>query len=133
MTIGARITGVGRYVPERILTNADLEKIVETSDEWITTRTGIRERHIAGDGETTASMGALAAARALAVAGVSADSVDLIVVATLTPALAGLRWLLRIDWERRCPEGSAGAGIHASAAEWEKESPGRPCWACLPN
>jgi 3-oxoacyl-[acyl-carrier-protein] synthase-3 len=79
------IVGWGHEVPKAVITNADLEKIVETSDEWISTRTGIRERHIAGDGETTASMGAIAAARALAVAGVSADSVDLIVVATLTP------------------------------------------------
>ncbi|MFM8915153.1 MAG: beta-ketoacyl-ACP synthase III, partial [Candidatus Limnocylindrus sp.] len=79
------IVGWGHEVPKSVLTNADLEKIVETSDEWISTRTGIRERHIADNGETTASMGALAAARALAVAGVSADSVDLIVVATLTP------------------------------------------------
>jgi 3-oxoacyl-[acyl-carrier-protein] synthase III len=79
------IVGWGHEVPKAILTNADLEKIVETSDTWISTRTGIRERHIAGAGETTASMGAIAAARALAVAGVSADSVDLIVVATLTP------------------------------------------------
>jgi len=79
------IVGWGHEVPKTVLTNADLEQIVETSDEWISTRTGIRERHIAGDGETTASMGAIAAARALAVAGVSADSVDLIVVATLTP------------------------------------------------
>lgn len=79
------IVGWGHEVPKVVVTNADLEQIVETSDEWISTRTGIRERHIAGDGETTASMGAIAAARALAVAGVSADSVDLIVVATLTP------------------------------------------------
>lgn len=79
------IVGWGHEVPKAVLTNADLEKIVETSDEWISTRTGIRERHIAGAGETTASMGAIAAARALAVAGVPADSVDLIVVATLTP------------------------------------------------
>ena len=79
------IVGWGHEVPKTVLTNADLEQIVETSDEWISTRTGIRERHIAGAGETTASMGAIAAARALAVAGVTADSVDLIVVATLTP------------------------------------------------
>ena len=79
------IVGWGHEVPKALLTNADLEQIVETSDEWISTRTGIRERHIAGAGETAASMGAIAAARALAVAGVSADSVDLIVVATLTP------------------------------------------------
>ena len=59
----SRITGLGFHVPERVVTNADLEKIVETSDEWISTRTGIRERHIAGADETTASMGAIAAAR----------------------------------------------------------------------
>ena len=79
------ITGWGHEVPSTILTNADLEKIVETSDEWITTRTGIRERRIAAEGETTASMASIAAARALAVAGINADDVDLIVVATLTP------------------------------------------------
>ena len=76
---------MGRHLPERQLTNADLEKMMDTSDEWITTRTGIRERRIASKGETTASMGALAAARALAVAGIKADDVDLIVVGTLTP------------------------------------------------
>jgi 3-oxoacyl-[acyl-carrier-protein] synthase-3 len=80
-----RITGWGHEVPATILTNADLETIVETSDEWIASRTGIRERRIAGAGETTASMGAIAGARALAVAGVGIDEVDLIVVATLTP------------------------------------------------
>ena len=79
------ITGWGHEVPSTILTNADLEKIVETSDDWITTRTGIRERRIAAEGETTASMASIAAARALAVAGIGADDVDLIVVATLTP------------------------------------------------
>ena len=79
------ITGWGHEVPSTILTNADLEKIVETSDEWIVTRTGIRERRIAAEGETTASMASIAAARALAVAGIGADDVDLIVVATLTP------------------------------------------------
>ena len=79
------ITGWGHEVPSTILTNADLEKIVETSDEWIATRTGIRERRIAAEGETTASMASSAAARALAVAGIGADDVDLIVVATLTP------------------------------------------------
>ena len=68
-----RITGWGHEVPATILTNADLETIVETSDEWIASRTGIRERRIAGAGETTASMGVIAGARALAVAGVGID------------------------------------------------------------
>ena len=62
---GCAITGVGSYVPERVLTNADLEKIVETSDEWIITRTGIKERRIAADDEYTSDMATRAAQRAL--------------------------------------------------------------------
>lgn len=80
-----RITGWGAYVPERVLSNADLEKLVDTSDEWIRARTGIRERRVAAPHETTATLGAIAARRAIAVAGLSADDIDLIVVATLTP------------------------------------------------
>ncbi len=81
----ARITGWGGYAPAAILTNADLERIVDTSDEWIVTRTGIRERRVAAAHETTASMAAVAGARAIAVAGLDPDDVDLILVATLTP------------------------------------------------
>jgi 3-oxoacyl-[acyl-carrier-protein] synthase III len=81
----ARITGWGSYVPERVLTNADLEQLVDTSDEWIRTRTGIRERRVAAPDETTASMGATAARRAIAVAGLDVDDIDLIILATLTP------------------------------------------------
>ncbi len=81
----ARITGWGRYAPAAILTNADLERIVDTSDEWIVSRTGIRERRVAAAHETTASMAAVAGARAIAVAGLDPDDVDLILVATLTP------------------------------------------------
>ncbi|MGN6032563.1 MAG: beta-ketoacyl-ACP synthase III [Thermomicrobiales bacterium] len=81
----AAITGWGTAVPERILTNQDLEQMVETSDEWIVSRTGIRERHIVSGGESTTSLGAGAARQALAKAGRSADDVDLIVVATATP------------------------------------------------
>jgi 3-oxoacyl-[acyl-carrier-protein] synthase III len=84
MNYGA-ITGWGMYVPERILTNADLEKMVDTSDEWIRTRTGIRERHIAGPNDTSSTMGAAAAKQALERAGVSPDEVDLIVVGTSSP------------------------------------------------
>jgi 3-oxoacyl-[acyl-carrier-protein] synthase III len=80
-----RITGWGSYAPERILTNADIEKLVDTSDEWIRSRTGIRERHIAAPHETTATLAAIAGKRAIAVAGLSADDIDLILVATLTP------------------------------------------------
>ena len=79
------IAGVGSYVPERILTNAELEKMVETSDEWITTRTGIKERRIAAVGEFTSDLAAKAAERAMKMAGVTADQIDLIIVATLTP------------------------------------------------
>lgn len=72
-------------MPERVLTNAELEKIVETSDEWIMTRTGIRERRIAAANEATSDIAAKAAQRALAKAGVTAEQVDLIIVATITP------------------------------------------------
>ena len=79
------ITGIGSYVPEKILTNADLEKMVDTSDEWITTRTGIKERHLAAKDEFTSDMAARAAQRAMKMAGVTAAQIDLIIVATITP------------------------------------------------
>ena len=79
------ITGVGSYVPEKILTNADLEKMVETTDEWITSRTGIKERRIAAANEFTSDLAAKAAERAMKMAGVTAEQIDLIIVATLTP------------------------------------------------
>jgi 3-oxoacyl-[acyl-carrier-protein] synthase-3 len=79
------IAGVGAYVPSRVLTNAELEKLVDTSDEWITTRTGIKERRIAAADEFTSDLAAHAAERALKNAGVTADQVELIIVATITP------------------------------------------------
>jgi 3-oxoacyl-[acyl-carrier-protein] synthase-3 len=81
----AHITGWGRYAPERVLTNHDLEKMVDTSDEWIVSRTGIRERRVAAAHETTASMGAVASLRAIRTAGIDPDDIDLILLATLTP------------------------------------------------
>jgi len=81
----ARISGWGSYAPAAVLTNADLERIVDTNDEWIVSRTGIRERRVAAAHETTASMAAVAGARAIAVAGLEPDEIDLILVATLTP------------------------------------------------
>ena len=81
----ARIIAMGSYLPERVLNNFDLEKIVDTSDEWITSRTGIQERHIAAPGEYASCMGAKAATRALQAANMSPDQVDLIIVATMTP------------------------------------------------
>lgn len=85
MTIYSRILGTGSYLPEKILTNADLERMVDTTDEWIYTRTGIRQRHIAAEGEFTSDLSFHAAQRALEAAGVNADAVDLIIVATTTP------------------------------------------------
>lgn len=82
---GARIAGTGGYLPEKILTNADLEKMVDTDDRWIQDRTGIRERHIAADDETTCDLAEHAARRAMDAAGVDAADIDLIVVATTTP------------------------------------------------
>jgi len=79
------IIGTGSYVPEKVLTNKDLEKIVETTDEWIHSRTGMRERHIAAPDQAASDLGAEAARAALADAGISADEVDLIIVATLSP------------------------------------------------
>ena len=81
------ILGTGAYVPEKILTNAELARSVDTSDEWILTRTGIRERRIAGEKETTSEMAAAAARAALADAGLTAADIDLIIVATATPDL----------------------------------------------
>lgn len=83
----SRIAGTGSYLPEKVLTNDDLSKIVDTSDEWIAARTGIRERHIAAEGETTSDLGFHAATRALEAAGVDAKELDLIVVGTTTPDL----------------------------------------------
>ena len=79
------VLGCGSYLPSRILTNAELSRMVDTSDEWIAQRTGIRERHIAAAGETTSDMGLAAARAALAAAQVNAQSIDLIVLATSTP------------------------------------------------
>ncbi len=83
--IAAKITGVTGYVPPRLLTNADLEKLVETTDEWIRTRTGIRERHMVDPGMAASHLGSEAARRLLEAKGVAPEDIDLIVVATVTP------------------------------------------------
>jgi len=83
----AKITGTGVYLPERILTNAELEKMVDTSDEWIRSRTGIEKRHIAAEDETTCDLAQQASLNAIASAGVSRDEIDMIIVATSTPDL----------------------------------------------
>lgn len=83
--IPAGITGLGHYAPKRVLTNFDLEKIVETNDEWIRSRTGIAQRHIVAEGESTADIAYNSAVSALADANISAEEIDLIIVATCTP------------------------------------------------
>ncbi len=85
MSIRARIVGTGRSLPERVVTNKDLERIVDTSDEWIWTRTGIRERRIAAEGEKLSDHGLVAAQQALEMAGWEPESLDLLVCATVTP------------------------------------------------
>ena len=82
----ARISGTGHYVPARVVTNADLEKIVDTSDAWIVSRTGIRERRMAAPGEHSSDMAAEAGRRALKAAGLDAKDIDLIIVTTVTPS-----------------------------------------------
>src|ERR1041384_3191779 len=79
------IVSVGSYVPEQVRTNADLEKLVETTDEWITSRTGIKERRVAAADEFTSDMASKAALRAMEAGGITPDQIDLIIVATITP------------------------------------------------
>ncbi len=81
----ATVSGCGMYVPKRVLTNQDLEAMVDTSDEWITQRTGIKERHIAADDETSSSMGIIAGRQALVDAGIGPEDVGLVIVGTATP------------------------------------------------
>jgi 3-oxoacyl-[acyl-carrier-protein] synthase III len=84
-SMNAGIIGIGRYLPEKVLTNADLEKMVDTSDEWIRTRTGIEQRRVAGEHINTSDMAFEAAKKAIANADISAEDLDLILVATVTP------------------------------------------------
>jgi 3-oxoacyl-[acyl-carrier-protein] synthase-3 len=85
MTLRAVVRGVGHYLPERVVPNSEFETRLDTSDEWIRTRTGIERRHFAADGETTSDLGTVAAKAALADAGMTADQIDAIVLATSTP------------------------------------------------
>ena len=84
MSYGA-IVGTGGYLPERIVTNKDLEELVDTDDDWIRARTGISQRHIVTDDETTCDLAEQAALRAIESAGIAADDIDLIIVGTTTP------------------------------------------------
>ena len=87
MSRKAKITGTGAYLPQAVMTNDDFAAVLDTSDEWITARTGIKQRHRAADGETTSDLGAEAARQALGAAGRTADDIDLVLVATTTPDL----------------------------------------------
>lgn len=80
----ARVTGIGMYAPERVMTNFELEKLMDTSDEWITTRTGIKRRHVAGDDEASSNLATKASLRALEMAGLDPDDLDMIINATVT-------------------------------------------------
>ena len=81
----ARIAGTGGYLPERVVTNKDLEEMVDTTDDWIRDRSGIKRRHIAAKGEKTSDLAVVAAQRAMEAAGIDVSEVDLIIVATSTP------------------------------------------------
>ncbi len=83
----SRIAGTGRYLPEKVLTNFDLEKIVDTTDEWIRTRTGVERRHVCADDETTSDMCVEAAKQAMDAAGVTAEEIDIVVIGTTSPDL----------------------------------------------
>ena len=83
----ARITGTGSYLPERIMTNADMEKVVDTTDQWIQERTGIKQRHIAADDQATSDLAEQAALKAIEASGINKEDIDLIIVATTTPDL----------------------------------------------
>ncbi len=83
--INSRIIGTGGYLPERVMTNQDLEKIVDTTDDWIVERTGIKQRHIAADDQSTCDLAEQAARQAIDAAGIPMDSIDMIIVATTTP------------------------------------------------
>ena len=102
----ARIAGIGSYLPEKVLSNKDLEKMMDTSDEWIRERTGIKRRHIAADDETSSSLGLVASRRAMEMADVTADDLDMIIVATCTPdkVIPGTACIIQRQLgAKRCP------------------------------
>lgn len=83
--VRAFIRGMGSFAPDKVLTNADFEKFLDTSDEWIVKRTGIRERHVVSDGESTSTLATEAARRAMTDAGIAADELEMIICATVSP------------------------------------------------
>ncbi len=111
----SQITGWGKYAPPKVLTNYDLEKMVDTSHDWIVQRTGIEQRHIAGEGETTATMAVAAAQKALAVAGLEPADLDLIVVGTSTPDyfMPAVSSLIQARLGANCPAFTISTGCTA--------------------
>lgn len=107
MSIKSIITGTGSYLPEKILTNADLEKIVDTTDEWIVQRSGIRQRHMAAADETTGDMAIVAAGRALEESGLHASDIDGVIVATTTPEKTFPSVAVKVQAELGIPPGLA--------------------------
>lgn len=107
MVLRSLALGCGAYLPERVLTNEELAKKIDTSDEWIRQRTGIRERHIAADGELTSDLGVAAVQRALTAAGIDPDEIDMIVCATSTPDETFPATATRIQAELGCTRGAA--------------------------
>lgn len=119
----SKILGTGSYLPEKVLTNADLEKFIDTTDEWITTRTGIKRRHVASDTDTTASLATRAAKKAMESAQVAPEQIDMVIVATATsddafPSTAsrvqhalGLRHIVAFDVSAACAGFNHGLSI----------------------
>lgn len=107
MAVQSIIVGTGSYLPEKVLTNADLEKIVDTSDEWITQRSGIKERHIAAESETTGDMALAAARKALEAANLKPDDIDGVIVATTTPDRTFPSVAVKVQGELDIPPGLA--------------------------
>ena len=107
------VAGVGHYLPQRIVTNADLAKQIDTSDEWIRERSGITQRHIAADGEFTSDLATNAARKALEAAGMGQDDVDLIVVATSTPDETFPASATVVQSKLGCANGSMGFDVQA--------------------
>lgn len=107
MGLTSVITGTGSYLPEKILTNADLEKMVDTTDEWITQRSGIKERHIAADDQTTGDMAIEASRRAIEAAGVQPENIDGVIVATTTPDRTFPAVAVKVQAELGIPAGLA--------------------------
>src|ERR1700732_1087835 len=113
--VRAKISAVGTYVPPRLLTNADLEKMVETNDQWIQERTGIRERHIVDKGVATSDLSVEAAKKCLAERGIGAEELEVIIVATVTPDMLFPATACLVQDKL----GAKGAwGVHFSAGWW---------------